>query len=125
VGYDITNLRLVDNEKVNEIISILSDTYNHMIKRLDRPNKDLDPYDFIEGSFNLTFTFQFPPFFSTNKNNDVPPITEYVTAFTFLLKGETDNGNPIKEFKDLDELLAQAKKWHDEEIAKPLPLGRQ
>ena len=125
MGYDIKNLSLVDNKKVNEIISILSDTYNHMIKRLDRPDADVDPYDFIEGSFNLTFTFQFPPFFATNKNNNTSPITEHVTLFTFLLKGETENGNPIKQFDDLDALLDQAKKWYDEEMAKPLPLGRQ
>ena len=125
MGYDIDSLSLVDNKKINQVISILSDTYNHMIKRLDRPNTELDPYDYIEGSFNLTFTFQFPPFFSTNKNHDVPPVLQHATLFTFLLKGETDNGNPIKSFSDLDALLDQAKKWHDEEMAKPLPLGRQ
>ena len=125
MGYDIDSLSLVDNKKVNEIISILSDTYNHMIKRLDRPNADLEPHDYIEGSFNLTFTFQFPPFFATNKNNEIPPVIEYATLFTFLLKGETDNGNPIKSFNDLNSLIDQVKKWHNEEMAKPLPSGRQ
>jgi hypothetical protein len=124
MGYDINSLSLVDNKKVNEVISILSDTYNHMIKRLDRPNVELSPDDYIEGSFNLTFTFQFPPFFSTNKENDTKPVIEYATLFTFLLKGETENGNPIKNFKNLDDLLIQVKKWHDEEFAKPLPEGR-
>jgi hypothetical protein len=124
MGYDIDSLNLVDNEKINEIISILSDTYNHMIKRLDRPNMKLDPNDYIEGSFNLTFTFQFPPFFSTSLNNETPPVLQYVTLFTFLLKGETDGGSPIKNFETLDDLLKQAKKWRDEEISKPLPEGR-
>jgi hypothetical protein len=124
MGYDINSLSLVDNKKVNEVISILSDTYNHMIKRLDRPNVELNPTDYVEGSFNLTFTFQFPPFFSTNTKNDVDPVMEYATLFTFLLKGETENGNPIKSFKNLDDLLTQAKKWRDEEFAKPLPEGR-
>lgn len=109
MGYDVSKLSLVDNEKVNEIISILSDTYNHMIKRLDRPNVELSPYDYIEGSFSLSFTFQFPPFFPYNKNNEVPPVLESATLFTFLLKGETENGAPIKKFESLDDLLVQAK----------------
>ena len=124
MGYDINSLSLVDNKKVNEVISILSDTYKHMIKRLDRPNMELNPNDYIEGSFNLTFTFQFPPFFSTNLNNESPPVIQYATLFTFLLKGETEDGNPIKNFKDLDDLLKQVKKWHDEEMSKSLPEGR-
>lgn len=125
MGYDIEKLSLVDNEKLREAVSILSDTYNHMIKRLDRPNIQVSPYDYIEGSFSLNLSFQFPPFLATNKNKEVAPQLEHVTVFTFLLKGETENGNPIKSFQSLDEFLDQAKKWHDEEMAKPLPLGRQ
>jgi hypothetical protein len=124
MGYDLNSLNLVDNEKVKEVISILSETYNHMIKRLDRPSMDVGSFDYIEGSFNLTLTFQFPPFFSTRLDNNSSPEIEYVTLFTFLLKGETENGNPIKDFKNLDELIVQAKKWRDEEFAKPIPEGR-
>ena len=106
---------LIDNEKLNEAVSLIQEMYHHMYLRIGMPDVEDPDWD-VEGAAHLHFTLQVPSYkeFSTEH---LKPAEAVAVIMNTKLLARRDPHRQFQNFQTVEQFYQQVKNWHAYEMS--------
>lgn len=106
-------MSIINNENLLEITRLLNETYEHMYLRKGKPIGD-KVLDGPEGEITIMLSG-----YGSYKETGIPEIATIVISSTAIPISNIDTDQ--HQYKSTTALLAQVRRWHEDEMAKEIP----
>jgi hypothetical protein len=107
--------KIIDNQKLEESLKLLSELYDHMQKRTGKPDPN-NYKDHNEGTISVGLNFIFSPYMKYSKDQDIKNVGYSITVYTNFLQKQHEQAD-CQFFGSIDAMLNQIKNWHGYEMS--------